>query len=201
MNSFIMSDIYLKEEDTVKAISCYLRAEHDKMIPSYHKELYRSRNKLSEIYEKQNKLHQTIYYTRLINKEAFNLVDLFDKLEIINKQYRVHEVEIKIEKATKQAQLRNERELYWLTLTLLVLGLITVGYRWRKYIGKWKKLKDKYNHFVIKYNEYFANVQAAVAAQRKLNDELSGVLDSNEMRDPREYLWRNSDDEEKDTEK
>ena len=124
---------------------------------------------------------------------------LFDLKEELHK---IKRAENQLNRKIEKAALKKERIYYWLSLSSLVIGLSAIGYRWRKYLNKWMRLKDKYNHFATKYNELLANVRAVATAQRKLNNELGGVLDSSEMQDPREYLWRDfDDDEENNTEK
>ena len=47
------------------------------------------------------------------------------------------------------------------------------------------------------YNDFIKEYRATMAAQLKLNQEL-GFFANNEIRDPREYLWKIFDDEEDD---
>jgi len=65
------------------------------------------------------------------------------------------------------------------------------------YRSKWRKLKEKYNHFATKYNNFLTEYSIAAAAQLKLNLELANLANT-EMRDPREYLWKNIDDDDDD---
>ena len=81
-----------------------------------------------------------------------------------------------------------------LSLLIVLVVVFFTTKRFLFYRNKWRKLKDKYNHFATKYNDFREKVNAAVAAQLKLNREL-GIVAGIEMRDPREYLWKNIDDD------
>jgi len=195
-----LGEIALWENDTTKALEYFVRVEKNTSISIFHPEIIRARVNLINIYEEQNDIINALKYSKVNNKGIEKLVNMIDRLRTLNVQFKLKKVIDEAREKEKQAQLKKERIYYWLSLSALVIGLSAIGYRWRKYFNKWRKLKDKYNHFATKYNDFRAKVNAAVAAQLKLNREL-GTLADIEIRDQSEYLWKNTNDDDDDTEK
>jgi len=193
-----LGDIYQRQDNSEAAI-----LNHEKVITlitekKFDRQLIKAHQFLFNLYQKIGDLENERIHANYLSQIALPLFDLKEQLEMYLNKHKIKRVDNQLKNEIEKERLKKERIYYWLSLSALVVGVSAIGYRWRKYLNKWMRLKDKYNHFTTKYNELVANVKAVAAAQRKLNNQLGGVLDSSEMRDPRQYLWRNFDDDNED---
>ena len=163
----------------------------------FNKQLSKAHSQLYKIYKQKGDNANELIYSNLLADIAIPLLNLKENLEKLIQRYQLQRMKDQQDRKNEGIKLEKERTLYWLTLTTLVLALTGVGYHWRKYVTKWNKLKDKYNDFVTKYNDFLIKYRATIAKQLKLNREL-GALANTPIRDPREYLWKNFDEEDED---
>ncbi len=117
-------------------------------------------------------------------------------------QLKLVEYQRQLTKERFERKIESERQLFIIIIVSLslLMVLIVVYFTTRRfffYRDKWSKLKDKYNHFIIIYNDFITEYKTVIAKQLNLNREL-GIVANIEMRDPREYLWKNIDDDDDD---
>lgn len=191
-----LAEIALLENDTTKALEYFVLAEENTSISIFHPEIIRARINLINIHEAQNDLIIALKYSKINNKGIETLVNMIEQLRTLNIQFKLKKVVDGNREKEKQAQLQKERIFYLVIFAVLLASVITIGYKWRKYLFKWRKLKDHYNHFATIYNDFLKEYRAAIATQLKLNREL-GTMSNTDLQDPREYLWKNVDDDDK----
>jgi len=114
-------------------------------------------------------------------------------------QMKLVEYQRQLTKERFERQIESERQVFiiiivslFLLMVLIVVYFITK--RFFFYRNKSNRIKNKYNQFVTRYNNFLTEYKAVIAKQLNLNREL-GIVANTEMRDPREYLWKNIDDD------
>jgi len=184
-----LGDIYQRQDSSEAAI-----LNHEKVITlltekKFDKQLIKAHQFLFNLYTKTGDPENERIHANYLSQIALPLFDLKEQLEMYLNKHKIKRVEDQLNKRIEQAQLLKERELYWLTLTLLVLGLTAAAYQWRKILNKSRKIKDKYNHFRTIYNDFLREYRAALARQLQLHREL-GTLPNTAMKGPwGENLW------------
>ena len=185
-----------------KAEEFFVKSEQSNHSPILELERLRSLKNLYGIYESTNRLSESSPYMKKLFAQSEELVELKDLLNKMVGQYQLKIVDYQ-RQLTKE---RFEREIesqvliniiISLSLIIALIVVFIIAKRFFFYRNKWSKLKDKFNHFTVKYNNFIKEYKETIAAQLKLNQEL-GTLANTEMRDPREYLWKNFDDDDDD---
>ena len=199
-----LGELKLSTNNIKKAEQYFIKSEQVNNSPVLEIERHRSYENLFKIYSTTNRgLEYLPYAEKLLvqSKELIKLKDLLDKM-LEQYQMKIVEYQRQLTKERFERKIENERQL-WIIITVslsLLIVLIVVFFTTKRFVfyrNKSKKIKDKYNHFVTKYNDFLAEYRDTIAKQLKLNMEL-GTLANTEMRDPREYLWKNFDDDEDD---
>ena len=202
-----LGELNLLKDKFEKAEEYFIKSEQLNNSPVLEIERHRSFENLYQIYESTNRAAEYSPYIEKLLDQSKELIILKKLLDKMLEQYQIKIVEYQQQLAKERFERKIERERQiWIIIVVslsLIILLIVVFYitkRFFFYRNKWSKLKDKYNHFTTRYNDFRTEYKNTIAAQLKLNQEL-GMVANTEMRDPREYLWKNFDDEDDENKK
>ena len=199
-----LGELKLLNDNIKKAEEYFIKSEQVNNSPVLELERHRSFKNLYEIYSATNRGTEYLPFTKKLldqSEELIKLKKLLDKM-LGHYQIKIVEYQRQLTKERFERKMESERQIFIIiivSLSLLIV-LIVVFFTTKRfffYRDKWSKLKDKYNHFATKYNDFRTEYKAVIAAQLTLNREL-GIVANTEMRDPREYLWKNFDDNDND---
>ena len=85
-----------------------------------------------------------------------------------------------------------------LLLLIVLIAVFIITKRFFFYRSKWRKLKEKYNHFTTIYSDFLAEYRTAIVTQLQLHRKL-GTLPNTPIKGPwGENLWKNIDDDDDD---
>ena len=192
-----LGEIYFKEDSLENAVQYFNSVIELMANKKFHSGLIKAHNFLYRIYHSLEDHENEYLHGIYLANNSLPLVELEDKLDAVSHLYRFER--LRVEREIAKLVLQKERLITGFISLVLLFTLLGVSYRWRKYLGKWRKLKDKYNHFANQYNEFMKKYRETITAQLKLNRELGAIADT-EITDPREYLWKDFDDDDEDPE-
>jgi len=195
-----MGGLKLLSNNIKEAENYFIKSEQANNSPILEIERHYSYENLFKIYSTTNRSSEYMPYTRKLLAQSKELIILKKLLDRILEQYLLKTVDYQRQLAKERFEREIESQVLIniiVSLSLLIV-LVVVFFTTKRfffYRDKWRKIKDKYNHFTTIYNDLIKKYKDTIAAQLKLNQEL-GIVANTEIRDPREYLWKNFDDEE-----
>jgi len=201
-----LGELKLSTSDIKTAEQYFIKSEQVNNSLVLEIERHRSFKNLYQIYQTTNRFSEySPYIQKLLDqsKELIILKKLLDKM-LLQYQIKLVEYQRQLSKERFERKIERERQMWinivvLLSLIILVIVIFIITKRFFFYRSKSRKIKDKYNHFRIIYNNFLTEYRAAIVSQLQLHRKLD-TLPNTAIKGPwGENLWKKfNDDDDKD---